>query len=486
MIRVGIIQHLRLHTNYLNRSIISKAQQKAAFHAVPQLYFHETLLSFNEKKKISNPNLEKLNECFSTHDHIHMRESETETNDSFKLGTPPHKHTHKSGHTHSHEANPLLKLDVKEIKYNPGVRITWIGLASNVAMAVGKFVGGIVFHSQALFADSIHALSDLVSDFLTLFSVKLATTSKPNRNYPYGYGKVETVGSLAVSTILAMAGVSIGWTSLCSIVGPIVPHVITETITGYLGMSSHGHSHSIVPEGVTNINAAWIAGGSIVVKEWIFQATKKIAVQTNSNVLMANAWHHRIDSLTSLVALVAITGSYFLNIQSLDAIGGLAVSTLVVKAGGQGMYGAMKELIDQSLSVEDSRYIKVQSSIEESLAKLVSNNNSDKPYKIRELTVLSSGRNLRASVILEVPLQKWDNVLGIHEFENVSNHLRNALFKEVENLGKLDIEFVEEKSSTMDGQDTMMITDDATSDIPERHSHIHSHSELEDSHPQKH
>ncbi|CCC66651.1 hypothetical protein NCAS_0A00910 [Naumovozyma castellii] len=405
----------------------------ASFHTIRSLQYR------NSAKLLHSHNLN--NDDFNAHDHVHLRESETEKNDSIQLGVPQ-SHTHS--HSHSH-ANPLLKLNLEQVKHNPGVRITWIGLGINVAIAAGKFVGGIVFHSQALFADSIHALSDLISDVLTLFSVKLAT-STPSKEYPYGHGKVETVGSLAVSTILAMAGISIGWTSLCTIVGPIIPHIIMDTFANIMG--THGHSHSVVPEGVADINAAWIAGGSIVVKEWIFHATKKIAIQTNSNVLMANAWHHRVDSLTSLVALVAITSGYFFNVQSLDAIGGLIVSGLVIKAGGEGMIGAMKELIDQSIPMTDPRYVEVETAVRKGLENLVSNNNSKKKYAIKDLTLLSSGRNVRVVMTLLVPIQRWDNVLGIHEFENVSNHVKNVLYKNVENVGKIDIEFVEEKEHT--------------------------------------
>ncbi|CAL9728623.1 mitochondrial metal transporter 1 [Monosporozyma unispora] len=437
-----------------------------------------------------DPNLQKLANDFTSHDHIHLKESETELNDSFTPDGRQHaknmafkaslnqvENTHSHGHSHSHsQPNPLLVLSLKEIKKNPSVRITWIGLAMNVGIALGKFVGGIVFHSQALLADSVHAASDLISDILTLFSVSWAG-QKPNKDFPYGYGKIETVGSLAVSTILAMAGVSIGWSSLCAIVGPIIPHTIVETITAFMGHASEhaGHTHGVTP-GVTNINAAWIAGGSIVMKEWIFQATKKIATDTKSNVLMANAWHHRVDSLTSLVALVAITSSYFFGIQSLDAIGGLFVSGLVIKAGGEGMVESMKELIDKSVPATDERYIQIQTVINESLSKLVSNNNADKPYKIKELTVLLSGRNIRINTVLEAPIQKWDNVLDIKELENVTTYLKTMLTQNISNLGKLDIEFVQEGDMLEEESESEKEHDKHSHEGRQDHAHTHESS----------
>ncbi|CAI4668398.1 BAF_collapsed_G0046270.mRNA.1.CDS.1 [Saccharomyces cerevisiae] len=440
------------------------------------------------KELEKNPQYQKLAEAFNSHDHVHLRESETEQNDIISLGTirdyksskceqadkPSslnlHSHTHSHGHTHSHAAhNPLLVLSTEQIRKNAGVRITWVGLGVNVGIAIGKFFGGIVFHSQALFADAIHAISDMVSDLLTLLSVGLAA-NKPTADYPYGYGKIETVGSLAVSTILAMAGISIGWSSLCALVGPVIPHTIIDTI-GNLG-HAHTYSEDII-EDVTDINAAWIAAASIAAKEWIFRATRKIAINTNSNVLMANAWHHRVDSLTSLVALVAISTGYLVNIQSLDTIGGLIVSGLIIKAGGEGMCIAIKELIDQSVSRDDPRYLEIETLVKDTLNKLISNNNSQKPYGLKELTLLSSGPNLRGHLTLEVPLQKWGNILGVNEFEIVTHHLRNVLTNEVSNLRRLDIEYVEEKN----GEENEHIKGQQNykEDVLIKHNHTNTH-----------
>ncbi|CCH44978.1 Mitochondrial metal transporter 1 [Wickerhamomyces ciferrii] len=407
------------------------------------------------------------------HDHIHLRESETETNDSFTFGSINHSHNH------SHGQNELLVWDKKKFWENPGVRITWIGLLINVGMATGKLVGGIVFHSQALMADSVHAISDLVSDFLTLGTVGLAARG-PNQNFPYGYGKIETVGSLAVSSILTMAGLSIGWASLVNIVGPMVPHTIIEALNAYhihLLSGGHGHSHAHAHD-ITNVNAAWIAGASIVAKEWIFKATSKIAKEQNSKVLLANAWHHRVDSLTSLVALITITGGHFFGIQSLDAVGGLLVSGLVIKAGFNGIVIATNELIDRSVPKTDARYIEIDSKLNDLLGKLLSNNNSKKPYSINELVLLTSGPNVHAKVKLEVPLQRWDNVLDINEFEIVSHHLKTQLIKDIDNLRNVDIEFIGEKPEPEEES-----KEESTQESAQEPEHSHSH---DSNHSHKH
>lgn len=408
----------------------------------------------------------ELADELADHDHVHLRESETETNDSFTFGTLSHDHNH------SHGPNELLVWDKKQFWENPGVRITWVGLLINVGMAAGKLVGGIVFHSQALMADSVHAISDLVSDFLTLGTVGLANRD-PTHQFPYGYGKIETVGSLAVSSILTMAGLSIGWASLVHIVGPIVPHTIIETLNAYhihLLSSGHGHSHGHAQD-ITNVNAAWIAAASIVAKEWIFRATSKIAKEQNSKVLLANAWHHRVDSLTSLVALVTITGGHFFGITSLDAVGGLLVSGLVIKAGFNGIVIAVNELVDRSVPQKDERYIEIDSKLKELLGKMLSNNNAKKPYQVKDLVVLTSGPNIHAKAILEVPIQRWDNVLDINEFEIVSHHIKTQLINDIDNLRNVNIEFVGEKPEpTPEEPPVEQVVEEP------QHNHSHDHS----------
>lgn len=363
---------------------------------------------------------------------------------------------HSHSHSHSHmDNNPLLILSTKEFRKNPGVRITWIGLLTNVGIAISKFAGGIIFHSQALLADAVHALCDMISDLLTLLSVGLAA-NKPSQTYPYGYGKIETVGSLAVSTILTTAGFSIGWTSLITIIGPIIPHTIFETLHSLFHIHSHAltetpvvtaASDSIMTANVTNIHASWVAMGSILLKEWIFRATKKIAIQTNSNVLMANAWHHRVDSLTSLVALVTITSGYWLNVACLDAIGGLIVSGMILKAGVAGMSESIKELVDKSMNNHDPRYIEINDLLGVFLNEIPRNshNNSNRPYSILKLTLLASGPTVRANLILQVPKQLPGNSLTIKDCEKITNYLRDQMRENVPSMRKLNIEYVEEK-----------------------------------------
>jgi len=110
-------------------------------------------------------------------------------------------------------------------------------------MAVTKFIGGIYFHSQSLIADAVHAVGDLISDVLTLSTVRF-TNRKPDNLYPLGYGKIETFGSFTVSFILLYAGFQIGWSSFYEIIAPLIPNTLND-ILSMIPAHSHGHSHAI-------------------------------------------------------------------------------------------------------------------------------------------------------------------------------------------------------------------------------------------------
>lgn len=181
-----------------------------------------------------------------------------------------HAHSHHHHH-HHHDKAYLTSSD----KNDPGVRITRIGLLTNLGMAIGKGIGGYVFHSQALVADAYHALTDLVSDFMTLATVSLAL-KPPSEQFPNGYGKVESLGAVGVSGFLLIGGLMMGLNASEVLLTQFFPDM-AESLQywGLLGHShshSHNHTHIIGP----SINAAWLAGGSIVVKEYLYRASKSL------------------------------------------------------------------------------------------------------------------------------------------------------------------------------------------------------------------
>lgn len=215
------------------------------------------------------------NHTHEHHDHEHDHHKHSHSHD--------HGHSHSHGHSHGlfghhhhHDHGDNVYLTSRN-KNDPGVRITRIGLLTNLAMAIGKFIGGYVFHSQALIADAYHALTDLVSDFMTLGTVSLSS-KPPTSRFPNGFGKVESLGALGVSGLLLGGGVLMGMGAVHALMMQVFPDIAhaLEHI-GLLG-HAHGHSHSHTGDlgGAIgpNINAAWLAAGSILIKESLYRASK--------------------------------------------------------------------------------------------------------------------------------------------------------------------------------------------------------------------
>lgn len=177
---------------------------------------------------------------------------------------------HHTGHSHSHQhGNAYLTSSNRK---DAGVRITRIGLYVNLGMAVGKGIGGYYFNSQALVADAFHALTDLVSDFMTLATVSWSL-KPPTARFPSGYGKIESLGSLGVSGLLLCGGFLMGLNACEVLYHQFFVDAVAAAGHSHDGIFGHSHSHGPSDMG-PNINAAWLAAGSIVVKEYLYQASK--------------------------------------------------------------------------------------------------------------------------------------------------------------------------------------------------------------------
>jgi divalent metal cation (Fe/Co/Zn/Cd) transporter len=187
----------------------------------------------------------------------------------------------------------------------------------------------------------VRILIDLLGDFVVLFSWRLSRRP-PSRRYPFGLAKFETVGTGLVSFLLIAGALGIGSHSLSLLLSvlsetalsmpasPLQTALLSITAAahnvpglGLIAAHSHAHAHGHV----LDLNAAWFAAASIVSKEWLFRITRKVADEENSPVLLANAYHHRSDAYSSVVALVAILGSGWFPALPLDPIGGAYMSS---------------------------------------------------------------------------------------------------------------------------------------------------------------
>lgn len=207
-------------------------------------------------------------------------------------------------------------------------KITWIGFFVNLVLSVIKILAGIFGKSTAILADGIHSISDFVTDIFVLAFINISGNERDNDHH-YGHGKYETFATLLISIVLIMVGVGIFWNGFTQISNVIRGEILEQPTYFALG-------------------AAIL---SIVVKEILFWYTKKGGEKIESAAVIANAWHHRSDSFSSIASAAGIFGAIFLdeNWRILDPIAGMVVSFYILKVAIKLGLPSMHELLEKSL-----------------------------------------------------------------------------------------------------------------------------------------
>ncbi|KAK5045819.1 hypothetical protein LTR84_008912 [Exophiala bonariae] len=394
-----------------------------------------------------------------------------------------HSHGHGHGHGHSHDNTYLTSSN----RNDAGVKITRIGLFVNLGMAIGKGVGGYVFHSQALIADGFHALTDLVSDFMTLATISWSLKPATDR-FPSGFGKIEGLGALGVSGLLLFGGLGIGLNGLDALYTQFFletaahAHEHAEHSHGLFSFLGHNHSHG--GHTIPNLNAAWLAAGSIVVKEWLYRATMKIARERKSSVLASNAVHHRIDSLTSIVALATIGGAHvFSDASWLDPVGGLIISAMVIRAGWGNTKTALLELAD--VTVDDEVKLSVKKAATKALhgdiKKGIEAVQLGHEVELRDVQGIKSGQNYLIDIELAVP-----KTFTLEQTDIIENAVRGRIGSKVRGVRRVRVKFVPIEDTTSTLASDFITTDVSPRSSPEPevedengngngHSHGHDH-----------
>ncbi|MEJ2426156.1 MAG: cation diffusion facilitator family transporter [Candidatus Thiodiazotropha sp.] len=213
----------------------------------------------------------------------------------------------------------------RERRYEMSRRAALVGAVTNTLLAVLKVLFGLSGQSQSLIADGIHSLSDLLTDALVLFAARHASEA-PDAEHPYGHGRFETIGTLVLGGILIAVGSGIIYDA---------------------GERLFAPEELLVPQVVT----LYVAAFSILANEALFFYTRHLGNLINSDLLRANAWHHRSDSVSSVVVLLGIGGT-MVGLPYLDAIAAVLVGLMVVKIGWSLGWNATHELTDAGLEEE--------------------------------------------------------------------------------------------------------------------------------------
>lgn len=206
-------------------------------------------------------------------------------------------------------------------------RITWVGLAVNLALSAIKLGGGILGGSRAVVADAVHSLSDGATDLAILIGVRF-WSAPPDDNHPHGHGRIETLVTTAIGLTLGGVALGIAWDAIHDLQDP------DRQSPGFVALI--------------------VTGISIVSKELVYRITLREGRRLRSSALMANAWHHRSDALSSIpaaaavaVAMVAPQWAY------VDLVGALVVAIFILVAAARIVRPALGQLVDRAADPAD-------------------------------------------------------------------------------------------------------------------------------------
>lgn len=214
--------------------------------------------------------------------------------------------------------------------------VTLMGSVVNVVLLVFKFMGGILGGSAAMIADAVHSLSDFLTDIVVVLFVKIS--SKPeDKDHDYGHGKYETLATSLIGVALLCVGLYILYSGSY------------RTWAAFNGAP-------IEQPGIVALLAALF---SIMLKEWTYRFTVKVGKEVQSPAVIANAWHHRSDSLSSIGTAIGIGGAIFLGKDwaVLDPIAAVVVSIFIIRTAAMLVSGALDELLEKSLPDAEERQI---------------------------------------------------------------------------------------------------------------------------------
>ena len=202
-------------------------------------------------------------------------------------------------------------------------RVTWLSVAINILLTATKITVGILGSSQALIADGVHSLSDFVTDAAILLG-SVFWSKKPDKHHPYGHGRIETMITVGIAVVLCAAAVGIG--------------VEAVKTLGDSAKKSPGFMVLVV------------AAVSVALKEFLYRITKRMGETLNSSALVANAWHHRTDAISSIpVFVAALAIRFFPQYYFLDNIAAVIVAVFLIKAAWDIVKPQFAELMEAQI-----------------------------------------------------------------------------------------------------------------------------------------
>lgn len=207
------------------------------------------------------------------------------------------------------------------------MKVSKVGIVANLVLTLFKLLAGVIAHSGAMVSDAIHSASDVFSTIVVIIGIRISSKAS-DKDHPYGHERLECVASIVLATVLAVTGLGIGYSAVSKIVG--------------------GDYSQLAVPGMLALVAAIV---SILVKESMFHFTRFYAKRIDSGALMADAWHHRSDALSSVGALIGIAGAR-IGFPILDPIASLVICVFIEKAAYDIFMDAVDKMVDKACDEE--------------------------------------------------------------------------------------------------------------------------------------
>lgn len=213
------------------------------------------------------------------------------------------------------------------------MRVSTVSIVANCVLTVFKLLAGVIAHSGAMISDAIHSASDVFSTVVVIIGIRISRRAS-DKDHPYGHERLECVAAIVLATILAFTGLGIGYAAVKKIAGG-----------DYAGLAVPGRL------------ALAAAVVSILVKEAMYQYTRICAKRIDSSALMADAWHHRSDALSSVGALIGIGGAR-LGFPILDPVASVVICVFIEKAAYEIFMDAVDKMVDKACDEETEKELR--------------------------------------------------------------------------------------------------------------------------------
>lgn len=283
----------------------------------------------------------------------------------------------------------MTQTSFKNARFKLAKRVTLFGALINFLLGIVKLLGGYVFHSSALVADGFHSLSDLLTDAMVLIASKYGSQDADDA-HPYGHKRIETAATYVLAFLLILTGFAIA-----------------------LDAIHHLRAHTYEHPEVLTIPLAVL---SIAANEGLFWYTRHVGQSIQSELIVANAWHHRSDAASSMIVLIGLAGS-LMGYPMLDSLAALIVALMIIKMGLNYALQSIRELIDTGVAPEVRTKIK----------QVIHNTNG--VIKVHQLRTRLMGGDIFVDVHVQV-----DPMISVSEGHFIAQHVHYGLKKQIKQV----------------------------------------------------